>query len=302
MILKNGDSVALIAPSGWFLKEYLNNGVKWLKKQGLNPVLSKHIYEKDFYEAGTAKHRADDINDAFSNKDIKALFCIRGGAGALKVLDFIDYNLVKKNPKPVFGLSDSTALQNALFTKTKNVSYTGFLPIYDFKTGNLSPLIEESFLKILKGQNLKVKQFDILNNGNGEGVLVGGCLSVFLSLCGTPYFPNLENKIILIEDVGEKTYHIDLMLQQLKMQKGFDKIHGIIFGQFENCLASDPDDGSVEDIIKRFSKELKVPVVFHFPYGHIKDRVILPIGKKIKMDLLSSCIQEMSEDFENSND
>ena len=293
MMLNKGDKIAFIAPSGWFEQNDLRQGLAWFENQGFKPVISKNAYDRCFYEAGTSENRAEDIHQAFLNPDIKAIFCIRGGAGALNVLDKIDYDIIRQNPKPVFGLSDSTALQNALFTKANNISYTGFLPIYDFKSGAISPLTEKSLLNILHGVPFSTNQFDIINNKDSEGTLVGGCLSVFTSLCGTPYFPNLEDKIILIEDVGEKTYHIDLMLQQLKLQKGFNKIKGLIFGSFENCIEADIGDGQIDDIIHRFVKNLDVPVVYNLAYGHIKDRLILPIGKKIRMNLSSLCIQEV---------
>ncbi len=295
MILEKGDQIAFIAPSGWFEQNDLRQGLAWFENQGFKPVISENAYDRCFYEAGSSENRAKDINQAFLNPDIKAIFCIRGGAGALKVLDKLDYDVIRQNPKPVFGLSDSTALQNALYTKANNVSYTGFLPIYDFKSGAISPLTEKSLLNTLHGVPFSSNQFDIINHKDSEGILIGGCLSVFMSLCGTPYFPDLEDKIVLIEDVGEKTYHIDLMLQQLKLQKGFNKIKGLIFGSFEKCETADECDGSVDEIICRFSKSVDVPVVYNFPYGHIKDKVILPIGKKIKMDLSSLCIRELDE-------
>ncbi|MBR2299592.1 MAG: LD-carboxypeptidase [Alphaproteobacteria bacterium] len=287
-MLKKNNQIALIAPSGWFEKKDIEKSIKWFEKQGLTPVVSKHAYDVDFYAAGTPQNRAKDINVAFSRNDIKAVFCIRGGAGSLKTLDFIDYELIQKNKKPLFGLSDSTALQNAIYTKTKNISYTGFLPVFDFKTGKIDTRVEQSLTDIFQNKTQEVKDFDVLKHGQCEGILIGGCLSVFLSLCGTPYFPNLRNKIILIEDVSEKTYRIDLMLQQLKMQKGFDQIKGLIFGQFAKCVEADAGDGSIDDIIKNFAKDIEKPVVYNFPYGHIQSRVLMPIGKKIKIKTTSS--------------
>ena len=282
-MLKKGDKIALVAPSGCFHKDDLNNGLNFFQNIGLKPCVAKHAYETFYYAAGTPEHRADDINQAFKDHQIKAIFCIRGGAGSSQILDFLDYEMIKKNKKPVFGLSDSTALQNALYTKTGNVSYTGFLPIYDFREGPLNQKLEKSFQDVLSGKKISYNEFDVLNEGIMEGVVVGGCLSVFNMLCGTPYFPNLNNKILLIEDVGEKTYQLDLKLQQLKMQKGFNNIQGIIFGTFLNCVEADENDGSVDDIIQNFSKNIDKPVVCHFPYGHMKERILMPIGKKIKI-------------------
>lgn len=282
-MLKKGDKIALVAPSGCIQKDDLKNGIAFFKSLGLKPCVMPHAFETFYYTAGTPQNRAEDINNAFKDKEIKAIFCIRGGAGSSQILDFLDYEIIKKNKKPVFGLSDSTALQNALYTKTKNVSYTGFLPIYDLKEGQINEKLKKSLTDVIFGKKQEYKEFNVLNKGVMEGVVVGGCLSVFNLLCGTKYFPNLKNKILLIEDVGEKTYHIDLMLEQLKMQKGFDQIQGVIFGGFLNCNPSDETDGSVEDVIKNFALKINKPVVYNFPYGHIKERVLLPIGKKIKI-------------------
>ena len=282
-MLKKGDKIALVAPSGCFEEKDLKNGLSFFENLGLKPVIMPHALESFYFAAGTPQNRAKDINDAFFDKDIKALFCIRGGAGSSQILDYIDYEMIKKNKKPVFGLSDSTALQNALYTKAKNISYTGFLPIYDLKKGYINLKLKKSLLDIFKGEKTEYKEFDVLNKGVMEGVLVGGCLSVFNLLCGTPYFPDLKNKILLLEDVGEKTYHIDLMLEQLRQQKDFDKIQGFIFGEFLNCVPADEGDGTIDDVIKNFALKTNKPVVYHFPYGHIKKRVILPIGRKIKI-------------------
>ena len=282
-MLKKADKIALVAPSGCIKKEDLKNAVAFFKDLGLIPCLMPHVFETFYYAAGTPQNRAEDINNAFKDKEIKAIFCIRGGAGSSQILDFLDYETIKKNKKPVFGLSDSTALQNALYTKTKNVSYTGFLPVYDLKEGKINEKLKKSLTDVLFGKKQEYKEFDVLRKGEMEGVVVGGCLSVFNLLCGTKYFPDLKNKILLIEDVGEKTYHIDLMLEQLKMQKGFDQIQGIIFGGFLNCHPSDETDGSVEDVIRNFALKTNKPVIYNFPYGHIKERVLLPIGKKIKI-------------------
>lgn len=283
-MIKKGDKIALIAPSGWFSKDDLNPSLRWFENQGLKPVIMPHAYDLDLYAAGTPQNRASDINEAFFNQDIKALFCIRGGAGSLKTLDYLDYDMIKKNPKPIFGLSDSTALQNAVLTKTGNISYTGFLPIYDFKENTLDQTIEQCMLDVFQNKPVLYQQFEPLRRGCAEGVLVGGCLSVFISLCGSQYFPSLKNKIILIEDVGEKTYRLDLMLEQLKMQKDFKDVQGFIFGKFNKCEIADIGDGTVDEIIKRFVSEVDKPAVYNFPYGHIKTRVLMPIGQKIKIE------------------
>lgn len=280
-LLRAGDRIALVAPSGFIEPESLKTGAAWLEAQGFELEFMPHVFARRYYTAGTDFERADDINEAFARPDIKALFCVRGGAGSSKILPYLDYATVKKNRKPVFGLSDSTALQNALFTCGGNVSYTGFLPIFDFKSGELDEKISRSLNMVFAGREQKASGGKCLNSGATQGVMVGGCLSVLNYLCGTPYFPSLQGKILLIEDVGEKTYRLDLMLNQLKLQKDFAGLNGIVFGQFLNCAEADEGDGSVSEIIADFAQNLDIPVITDFPYGHIASRYVLPIGKKV---------------------
>ena len=280
-LLRAGDKIALVAPSGFIEPESLKTGAAWLEAQGFELEFMPHVFARRYYTAGTDFERAEDINEAFARPDIKALFCVRGGAGSSKILPYLDYATVKKNRKPVFGLSDSTALQNALFPCGGNVSYTGFLPIFDFKSGELDEKINQSLNAVFAGHEQKAAGGKCLNSGTAQGVMVGGCLSVLNYLCGTPYFPSLQGKILLIEDVGEKTYRIDLMLNQLKAQKDFAGLNGIVFGQFLNCAEADEGDGSVSEIIADFAQNLDIPVITDFPYGHIASRYVLPIGKKV---------------------
>ena len=243
-----------------------------------------HAFASYRYMGGTDEERAEDINQAFLRPDIKAIFCTRGGAGAIKVLDKLDYNGIKQNPKPIFGLSDSTALQNAVYAQTGNVSYTGFLPIYDFKTTEPDDTIAKSLKDIFSAKTQVVQEGTYLKGGQVKGVMVGGCLSVLCGLCGTPYFPDLKNKILLLEDVGEKTYRVENMLNQIKYQKNFDKIKGIVFGQFAKCVVADPEDGTLPEIIDDFIKDLNIPIISDFLYGHIPSRYVLPIGKEVLLD------------------
>lgn len=283
-MLNKGDKIAIVAPSGFIESESLQNGLNWFKRQGLEVVFMQNVFARYRYMGGSDEQRAADINQAFAGEDIKAIFCARGGAGAVKVLDKLDYELIKKNPKPIFGLSDSTALQNAVYAKTGNVSYTGFLPIYDFKTSDLDEVTAHSLLNVFNLAKQTVQEGTYLRGGKARGIMVGGCLSVLCSLCGSAYFPDLQNKILLLEDVGEKTYRLENMLTQLKYQKNFSKIKGIVFGKFTKCPEADEGDGTVEEIISDFVNDLNVPVISDFPYGHIHGRYVLPIGREVILD------------------
>ncbi|MBE6451307.1 MAG: LD-carboxypeptidase [Alphaproteobacteria bacterium] len=283
-LLKKADKVIIVSPSSCIEPNALDKGINWLKNQGFEVKIAKHTYDSFSYTAGTDCSRADDINKAFADNEIKAIFCSRGGAGSTKMLDYLDFDLIKNNKKPVFGLSDSTALQNALYHKCGIVSYTGFLPVYDFKGDSLDDKIAASLQNVFNGKEQTICSLKALNGGKAKGVLIGGNLSVLCYLCGTAYFPNLENKILLLEDIGEKTYKIDLMLNQLKQQLNFDKLKGIIFGKFTDCIEINEGDGSVKNVLKNFALSLNIPVVFDFDYGHIKSRYVLPIGQEVELD------------------
>lgn len=289
--LQKGDKVAFVAPSCRVDSSELEKSLKWFSDKGLKVELMPHVFSKYRYMAGNNAERAADICEAFSRKDIKALFCVRGGAGSACLLDLIDYDCVRNNQKPIFGLSDSTALQNALFSKTGNISYSGFLPVYDFKYSVLNDKTEQNLNKIFCGEKYICCGGDKLIGGRCEGILVGGCLSVFCQLCGTPYFPDLKDKIILIEDVGEKSYKIEMLLNQLRLQKDFSEIKGLVFGQFKNCLPADEDDGTVDEIISDFVKKIDVPVLKNFAYGHELERHVLPIGGFVCMDADAGLIE-----------
>lgn len=285
-LLNPKDKIGYIAPSSCLNDKDLAPSIEYFNSIGLEVVVANDIYSQYRYMAGTDIKRAQDINKMFEDDRIKAIFCTRGGAGALRLLPYLDYELISKKTKPIFGLSDSTVLQNALFAKTNNPSYTGFLPLYDINSSNINPTLKNNLEAIIFNNNHKIVSGTSLNQGQTSGIIVGGCLSVFLSLCGTPYFPDLTDKIILIEDDDEKTYRIDLMLNQLKLQKNFDKVKAIIFGSFTDSKIIDKEDGNIDDCINDFSKELNIPIIKNFQYGHIPNRYILPIG--IKVDLVST--------------
>ncbi len=282
-LLQKGDTIGIIAPSAGLQNKDITPTIAFFKHLGLKIKLAPNLNQEYRYMAGNDVDRANSLNQMFADKTIKALFCLRGGAGSTRILDFLDYTLIKENPKPIIGLSDSTALQNALFTKTKNPSLTGFLPLYDCNNKNIDPLTESSLQNALFADSHTITSGFSLINGSAHGIMIGGCLSVLCYLCGTQYFPDLSEKILLLEDIGEKTYKIDLMLNQLKQQKNFNKLKGIIFGNFTNCPISAPEDGTIEDCIKDFTKDLHIPVITNFAYGHIPSRHILPLGLPVNI-------------------
>jgi muramoyltetrapeptide carboxypeptidase len=283
--LKRGDRVGIIAPSSFVDECDIALALIYLEEElGFQIELGTHLYDKYRYMGGTPKQRAMDIMHFYRDPKIKAIICARGGAGSQYILPHLDFEVIKKNKKPIIGFSDSTALQVGIYTKTKCPYYTGFAPKYDFSKKKLDTKVDASFKGALARKPFHVSEFDVVKKGYAEGVLIGGCLTPLMNLAGTGFFPDLKGKILLLEDVWEKTYKIDLMLQQLQQQKGFADLKGVIFGEFVECIVKDPEDGTIDDVIKVFAANVHFPVIKNFPYSHARSRLVLPMGRKIILD------------------
>lgn len=292
MALKSGDKVGIVSPSSFLPNhECIELGIDYLESLGFEVVIGKHVYSKYRYTAGTPQEQAEDIMNFYQDPSIKAIFTSSAGFGSQKILPFLDYEIIKNNPKPFFGFSDTTALQLAIYAKTQNITYTGFLLKYDFKFGHIDAMVEDSLKTHLAGEKLIARGGETVKGGKTQGILVGGCLSLFRNLCGTQYYPDLTDAILLIEDECEKTYKIDFMLEQIKLCPNFDKVKGIVFGQFSESEIRIPEDGDIDENIRYFTKSLNIPIIKNFPYGHFPSRYVLPIGAKVNFDA-DNCILE----------
>lgn len=282
--LQKGDHVAVIAPCGQIGEmSKIQSAVDYLKSLGLIPVYGKNIFNTYRYMAGTDKERADDVNHAFADPKIKAIFCARAAAGGTRILPYIDYQSIRLNPKPLIGFCDNAALQIALWQNSGIISYNGFVMTYDFKDNHLDPLIDDNLQKLLNGETFNIKSGKVIHGGLAEGKLICVNLSVLTKMAGTPYFPDLDEKILLIEDVHEKIYRIDLMMQQLKQQPNFTKLRGIIFGQFTDT-ESDDEDGHLDDCFNDLLQGLNIPAIKDFNFGHTVSRHVLPLGGEVELD------------------
>ena len=284
MILSKNAKVAILAPSAQIGDiGKIEKGLNYLKSIGLEPVLGENTLKQYRYMAGTDKQRADDINEAYADSEIKAIFCVRAAAGALRILPYLNYELIRENPKPIIGFCDNAALQAAVYEKSGICSLNGFSLTYDFKSDELDEKIKKSFENIIFGKNEEIISGKCRQSGHAEGRLICSNLTTLLYLAGSGYFPTLSGKILLIEDVHERMHRLDMMLQQLKQQPDFDKLNGIILGQFTD-IQGDEEDGSLEDCIRDFLEGVNVPVIQNFEFGHTKSRYVLPFGAKVVMN------------------
>ena len=226
----------------------------------------------------------------FKYPDIAAIIASCGGYGAQSVLPYLDFNIIRQNPKPIIGFSDITALQTAVYTLSGISSIAGIMLKFDFSDNNPAFQTKNSFEKlIIDGQFTPVPAGNILNSGYAEGVLIGTNFCTLMSLAGTTYFPRLEQKILLLEDIDEKSYRIERLLCQLEQQQGFELVSAIIFGTFSNCALNHPEEKDIESVLDEFAaRHPKITMVKHFPFGHTKARICLPIGEKMQLDATSS--------------
>ncbi len=285
--LLKGDLIGIISPaSSPDDLTKINKGVEYLESLGYKAAVGKNVGKTNGYLAGTNAERIEDLHSMFSNKEVKAVFTVRGGYGSIRLLDKIDYDLIRKNPKIFVGYSDINALQLAFLKQCGLVTFSGPMVAVDFHN-EVSPFTEENFWKMItsdkkigKLHNPNEERFFHLTEGKGEGKIIGGNLTIISSMMGTEYLPEFDKSILLLEDINEPPYKVDRMLNQLKLAKVFRKLKGIILGRFVNCYEPDEMKNSLtlNEVIEEYFHSLKIPVIYNFKHGHIKDNLTIPLG------------------------
>jgi muramoyltetrapeptide carboxypeptidase len=291
--LKQGDVIGIISPSSPVSdRGKLDAGVSYFEKMGYRVKIGKNVMKERGYLAGTDEERVEDIHNMFLNDDVKLIICLRGGYGASRLLDKIDYGIIKNNPKIFCGYSDITVLQNAFFHKTGLVTFAGPMAGVDFYK-DISEFTAENFWKsVTSSEPIKVnypgkERLSSYKGGIAEGRLIGGNLSLFSTLIGTEYLPEPEGKILFLEEVGEVPYRIDRMLNQLRLSGFLGKIKGVILGSLTDCMESDPQRKSLklEDVMEDyFIKNFLAPVLYNLKHGHINDNLTIPIGVNVRIN------------------
>jgi muramoyltetrapeptide carboxypeptidase len=293
--LKKGDTVAIIAPSSGAEDAQFAKAIQNMTDLGFRPKLGKYAREINGFLAGTDEQRIADIHWAFSDKEIDAVWCVRGGYGLSRILPKIDYALIKKNPKIFIGYSDITALHLAIHQNTGLVTFHGPVAsstysdypkkyvINTVMTPVVPDKIELSPDNVAKSSLLYKTQ--TITKGTARGKLIGGNLSLLTALAGTPYaLRNTKGKILFTEDVGEKPYRLDRMFTQLKQSVNLHELAGIALGIFEGCDAPDEKSQTVIDVVRDQLGGLGIPVIYGLSFGHIRDQFTLPLGIEAELD------------------
>jgi muramoyltetrapeptide carboxypeptidase len=278
------DPVALVTSSHLITDEKLAAAIHNIQSLNLNLVYTPSLRRYGYY-AGTVAERVAELNDLFRNPDIRGIFFIRGGSGALALLPELDYRALQQHPKIMMGLSDATAILNAAAYRAGIVTYHG--PVASM---NWSSLAHEQIDKLLfnprQNHTVDLSQYtQTVRPGTAQGELWGGNLTVFTSLLGTEFIKrDWQNTILFLEDVGEEYYRLDRMLCQLELAGILPQIKGLLFGNFTHCQCSSLGQFHLIDIFQRYADKYQLPTLMGAPFGHAKQQLILPIGRQAILD------------------
>ncbi len=274
--------IAVCAISGPSKLERVRLGAERLERRGYRVSLAPNI-DHNFrdYLAGLDDERVEELNHYLRSDDVDAIFFSRGGYGAMRVLDRIDYEAIRRNPRPIVGFSDITALHAAVALRANVASFHGPMLNLDFHDG-LTPDIEEWLFAVLSGAAPLTHRFapeQVLCDGDAEGVLFGGCLSLTTSLTGTPYDFWIDDGIWFWEDVGEEAYRLDRMLTHLDLSGRLRRIRGVLIGKLKGC-GSEPE---LTLLLREFFGSRGIPVVRDLPFGHFGNNLLMPIGAPVRV-------------------
>jgi len=290
-IISPGATIGVIAPASAARRKPTATGIAYLKARGYRVITAPNLTRGHFYLAGQDQRRKELLECFLLDPAVDAVFCVRGGYGMLRIIDRLDYDrLAAIPPKILVGYSDITAIQLALLARLGWVTYSG--PMVAPDMGNAFDPYSEAWLWRLL--NTHPYPIDLTNPaddpvtvfrpGDAEGPLISGCLSLITPLLGTSYAPSLRGAILALEDVHEKGYRLDKHLHILRLHGVFDQIAGLVLGRFTDCFPANPRRSfTLEELLADVLGNYHFPVLTNFAYGHIRRRLTLPFGIRMRM-------------------
>ncbi len=291
--LRLGDTIGIVAPASNIKQSDLEAGAAALRRAGYETFYLDSIIERDLYFAGPPDRRARELEEMFSRDEVRAILCARGGYGANYLLNGLNLEIVKAYPKIFIGYSDITSLLTYLVDAAGLTVFHGPMAAKDWAHDDAVD-ISSWKLALSSGESWEVPLnagVTALADGEAEGVLYGGCLSILVASLGTPYEIKTEGKLLFLEDIAAKPFQIDRMLMQLKLSGHMDLIRGIIFGEMLECTQSQNQGYTLPQVIQRVVGDLGIPVVFGVRSGHTTSgNITLPFGVKSKLCVSEGCI------------
>ena len=305
--LQPGDTIMFVAPAGELDRERMMLAKERLEERGYKVKLRDDLFAVDGYLAGSDERRAEEFMQAFRDPEVRGVFPGTGGYGTMRMLDLLDFDVIRANPKVFIGFSDITALHAALNRRAGLVTFHSPNPMWGLESpDNLAPFparcffaaVEEAAHRAVAGTDgsyvveipADVPQPIALGAGKARGRLTGGNLSLIAALEGTPYGLDPEGAILLVEDTHEAPYRIDRMLKQLELSGKLRRFRGAILGQFTDSFAREGDEKTdderytVEGVLRQYFQNAGVPVLMNFPLGHHPQNCTLPLGSEVEID------------------
>ncbi len=286
--LKKGDLIGLVTPGSPITPDQLDETISKLEGMGFRTVHSESVLSEYGYLAGKDRERADELMEMFTRKDVKGIWCVRGGYGSIRILDLLDYELIRNHPKVFIGYSDITALISAIHEQTGLITFHGPVGISDFNQFTVS-----SFRNVIMEPSARYRypykrekktrdnpEYDryTISGGVAEGELTGGNISVLDSMIGSRFEPDFENRIVYLEEIEEKTYRVDKMVFHLLSGTNLKKAAGIVMGVMADCNINDEPRLTLEEALDDLLKPLGIPVSYGSSFGHIQRMVTIPTG------------------------
>ena len=294
----SGAAIGVVAPASFAHSERVERGLDALRALGYAPRLGQHAVERGpLFFAGTRESRLTDLHAAFADQTNHAVMCLRGGYGSNYLLDGLDLELIRNHPKPLFAYSDLTGVQLRLLDQLGLPAFHGPMAAADFYLEN--GVHRASFEAAIAGECYKVGPAEgvrTLKPGTARGSLYGGCLSILVSLLGTPYEPQTEDKLLFLEDVNAKPYQIDRMLWQLRQAGKLDGVRGIVFGEMLDCTSPGASATLLDDVILRVFEDFNGPIAIGLRSGHVShENVTLTFGVEAELRIDKEATLEMIE-------
>ena len=291
--LHPGDTVGIVAPASNIRQSELESGCEALRRAGYRPFYSESILDRDLYFAGSIARRARELEEMFESETVRAIICARGGYGSNYLLTKIDIDKIRLHPKVFVGYSDNTSLLTHFFDSAGLITFHGPMAAKDWAHEDGVDLSSwQSSLSQFAAWDVPLNpEATGLVDGEAEGILYGGCLSILVASLGTPYQIKTAGKILLLEDIGAKPYQVDRMLMQLKLGGHLAQVRGILFGEMLDCVQSPNQDYTLQEVITRIVADLRIPLAFGIKSGHVTRRnITLPCGVQARLAVLNKTV------------
>ncbi len=294
--LRPGDTIGIVAPASNLKRSELEAGCEALRIAGYQPFYFDSILERDLYFAGSLERRIRELAEMFARPDVRAILCARGGYGANYLLEALDLDAIRSNPKIFIGYSDITTLLTHFVDAGGLVTFHGPMAAKDWaRAGGVDTASWQAALEGAASWELKLgadSGVTGLVEGAAEGILYGGCLSILVASLGTAYEIKTDGTILFLEDIAAKPYQVDRMLMQLKLAGKLDGVRGIIFGEMMDCVQNANQAYTLQEVVMRIVGELGVPVAYGLRSGHVTTgNITLPFGVRAGLTVRGGMVE-----------